>query len=344
MPDTPMPRHYPIFPTGKQYHAHVVQFAEDNGITEHMTFNTPVERLSRCEGGQWCVETRHGVEVVPVVISATGRFFNPIAPDIAGLQDDFTGEVIHAQNYLGPEPFRGQRVMIVGNGPTGVDLAPELGRQAGMPSVLLSMRTGVKLKPRYPLGLPKHAWMILAEYLPDAIGQPLVDFVGNLEFSNLEEVGIRTPSPEQASTAAGTRGDELIRAVKAGEVVCVPGPERFYGRCVELTDGTKHELDTVILATGYAPVLYKYLDEPVEDVEEPVPWPVRDQSNYTPRLTEGKGYPSDSGREVKGLPGLYLVGIFYQGKGALYNINMEAEIAVEQIQEKLAERTPATVR
>jgi len=186
--------------------------------------------------------------------------------------------------------------------------------------------------------------MILAEHLPDALGDPLVDFVGDIEFRNLEEVGIRTPAPEEASTAAGTRGNELILATKAGEVICVPGPKRFFGRCVELTNGDRYELDTVILATGYAPVLYKHLEEEVQDVEHPVPWPVRDQSSYTPRLTEGAGYPSDSGREVAGLPGLYLVGIFYQGKGALYNINMEAEIAVDQIQERLTQRASIGVK
>ncbi|MEL6272868.1 MAG: hypothetical protein AAFR22_23890, partial [Chloroflexota bacterium] len=93
-------------------------------------------------------------------------------------------------------------------------------------------------------------------------------------------------------------------------------------------------LDAVIMATGYAPVIYDYLDEPVPETETPVPWPVRDQSHYTPSGIEGVGYPSDSGREVKGLPGLYLVGIFYQGKGAMYNFRMEAEIAVAQIQQQ----------
>ena len=40
-------------------------------------------------------------------------------------------------------------------------------------------------------------------------------------------------------------------------------------------------------------------------------------------------------REVEGYPGLYLVGTFYQGKGAMYNINVEAQAAVEEIKQRL---------
>jgi hypothetical protein len=334
MAETPFPLHYPVFPTAKQYHRHLLEFVTRYDLLPYIHTGVEVERLSRTANGLWRVETSTGVDVVPAVISATGRFDNPITPEIDGLHDAYEGEVIHAHDYLGPKRFAGKRVMVVGNGPSGVDIAPELGRQPGQPPVLLSMRTGVKLRPRYPWGLPKHAWVIIAEHLPEAVGKPLVDYMHGLEFKNAAEVGVRVPTPgEASSSAAATRGSELIDAVKAGEVICVPGPRRFYGRCAELTDGTTHEVNAVIMATGYNPVLYQYLDEPVTEVESPVPWPVRDQSNYVP----GGRYPSDSGREVKGLPGLYLVGIFYQGKGAMYNFVMEANIAVQQIQERLAE-------
>jgi hypothetical protein len=44
-----------------------------------------------------------------------------------------------------------------------------------------------------------------------------------------------------------------------------------------------------------------------------------------------------NGREILGNPGLYLVGTFYKGKGAMYNFNVEAKIAAEQIKQYLAE-------
>ena len=57
--------------------------------------------------------------------------------------------------------------MIVGNGPSGLDIATELSEYAS-PPVFLSQRTGVVLKPRYPFGMPKHFWMMIAERFADA--------------------------------------------------------------------------------------------------------------------------------------------------------------------------------
>jgi hypothetical protein len=126
------------------------------------------------------------------------------------------------------------------------------------------------------------------------------------------------------SAAASTRGAELIHAVRAGQVKCVTGIARLEGNCTILDDGSRFELDTLILATGYDPVLYHYF--PCQFETDANGWPLRDLSQHP------------NGREVKGFPGLYLVGVFYKGKGAMYNFNVEAEIAVSQIQERLQYR------
>jgi thioredoxin reductase len=334
LPGMKFPRHYPIFPTGKQYHRYLLDYVEAFNLQPHIHLGVEVNRVSRTPEDWWRVEHSEGVDVVPAVISASGRFDAPRMPDIEGLAS-FEGEVLHGSDYKGPSFLAGKRVMVVGNGPTGVDIAPELGREPENPPVLLSMRTGVMLRPRYLYGLPKHAWMIIGEWLPDALGEPLVRHVSDIRFDNLEAAGIRAPAPDQESTAAGTRGAELIDAVRAGQVICVPGPRRFYGRCVETTDGATYEIDAVILATGYQPVLYEYLDEPTERSDY-FDWPVLEQDGFQKRDWIPHDYPSNVGREVKGLPGFYTVGVYYQGKGAMYNFRVEGQIAVEQLQERLA--------
>ncbi len=320
LPDAPMPRHYWIFPTGRQYHKYLERYIARRQF--NIRLGVRVTHVAR-DDALWRVETSAGTERVPCVILATGRFGNPHVPDIEGL-NTFEGTVLHAHDYHGAEPFRGQRVMLVGNGPSGVDLAPEIGRVTSYP-VLLAMRTGITLKPRYPLGLPKHLWMLLAERLPTAWGECLLAIVERQQFRNLSAVGIKTPAPGAVSQAAAARGPELIRAVRAGQVRCVDAPLRFYGRCAELQDGSVHELDTVILATGYRPTLYHYLDFPVTRGKDE--WPLRDPAKDSNDVTN---------REIKDAPGLYLVGVFYQGKGALYNCNTEAEAAVQQIKQRLA--------
>ena len=39
---------------------------------------------------------------------------------------------------------------------------------------------------------------------------------------------------------------------------------------------------------------------------------------------------------MKGLPGLFIVGIYYQGKGAMYNFRVEGQIGVEEVEKRLA--------
>ncbi len=323
LPGCRFPLSYGLFPTGRQYHRYLVAFTERHAL--NIQLGVTVHRAWPHDGG-WCVDTSAGPGWHPAIISATGRFSSPCWPDIPGIER-FAGRRLHAHDYHGPEPFAGQRVMVVGNGPSGVDIATELGRVAARP-VLLAQRTGVKLSPRYPWGLPKHVWMMIGERLPGWMARPLLDKVSAITFDNLDAIGIKTPRTAAESSAAGaTRGAELIKAVKAGLVKSVDGPACFEPGAVVSADGSRHVVDAVILATGYLPALFEYLD--IDDCETNVDgWPVR--------VGEPPDDVSAGRREVAGCPGLYLVGTFYQGKGAMYNINIEAQAAVAEIRQRLA--------
>lgn len=320
LPGRRFPLHYGLFPTGKQYHRYLTRYAQDHQLNIHLGVSV---RCVEPEGAGWRVETSEGVAWYPAVISATGRFGKPFQPVFLG-EETFSGRILHAKDYLGPGPFAGQRVMVVGNGPSGIDIATELSFHAQSP-VLLSQRTGVVLRPRYPWGLPKHLWMIIGEKLPDAISGPLLRKIDSLRYENLDRIGIKVPRSEaETSAAGGTRGGELIRAVRAGRVRSVDGPERFDGEAVILRDGSRYALDAVILATGYHPVCWDYLK--IDAGRDRHGWPARLDD-----LDEG------GQRQVAGYPGLYLVGVFYKGKGAMYNFNTEAAQAVREIQARLAE-------
>lgn len=318
LPNRRFPLHYGIFPTGKQYHAYLVKYAHDFrlniqlGVTIH----------SVCaENNGWRVISSAGSDWYPCVISATGRFNAPVTPHIDGMET-FTGKIIHAHDYLGHEPFIGERVMVVGNGPSGVDIASELGRMRRCDAVYLSQRTGVVLRPRYPYGLPKHAWVMIGEALPKSIGTRLIKHIESLKFPNLDKLGIRIPQTDAESSAAGgTRGGELITAVKRGWVKCVPAPMRFEGDTVSLSDETRLAVDVVIMGTGYKAVLHDYikLDAP------------RDKADWLLREGQSPNIIPTGKRQVLGQTGLYTVGTFYQGKGAMYNFNIEAKQAVDEI-------------
>lgn len=336
MPEKPFPRHYPIFPSARQYHDYLMEYVREQNFNIHLGIS--VSRVSR-EGKLWRVETSEGTFLYKAVIPATGIWNSPIIPEIEGL-DSFQGDVIHAHDYRDPEQIKNKRVLVVGNGPTGIDVSVAAGEVAQ--SVHIAIRSGVQLRRRYPLGLPTHAWLLLTERLPKSWCRAIMKWLGSFDYGDLSDIGLNTPK-DGAGGMTGYQGRELVDAVRAGKVKPILEPIRFYPDKVEFMDGQCHPFDIVIMATGYVPVLHQYLDIEMQYSEgewqkqsicdwEIGPngqrgWPLRDTSKHP------------NGRQVLGHDGLYLVGVFYKGKGAMYNMNVEAKIAAAEIKEHLAEFT-----
>lgn len=59
------------------------------------------------------------------VISATGTWWRPFVPAVRG-QSEFAGRQLHTVDYLGPDEFRDQRVVVVGGGNSGAQVAADL--------------------------------------------------------------------------------------------------------------------------------------------------------------------------------------------------------------------------
>ncbi|MCC6565489.1 MAG: hypothetical protein IT298_06985, partial [Chloroflexi bacterium] len=173
------------------------------------------------------------------------------------------------------------------------------------------------------------------------------EYVEQLGFPQSALRGIKTPKGGMTSGAVAARGGELIPAVRRGEVICVDGPSRFTANGVVLTDGSTHAIDAVIMATGYRPAL-GFLDGIHCECDDQG-WPRRfnsmpydiDTAKLIYRGTYDVGAAIDAQfeptlRELNGYPGLFQVGLYYKGKGAMYNFNVEAEIAAAQLVQRLA--------
>lgn len=350
MPGKKFPASWGTFPSGRQYHAYVEQFAQDQQL--NIGFGVEV-RCVRPEAGGWRVETNQGTSWHRAVILATGRFSQPFMADLAGI-DQFKGLLLHAHEYRAPEQLAGLRIMVIGNGPSGLDIALETGQYNGATRpTLLSMRTGIQLRRRFPLGLSKHGWILLTRGLPAWMREPFLRWIETMGYPQSALRGIKVPAAGQAIGAAATRGPELIYAVRRGEVICVDGPEQIHAHSVTLTDGSTHEIDALVIATGYRPALSFLEGVAIEPDDQG--WPKRYNSqSYTvdyAKLTYGGTYDSGAAidaefeprlREVNGYAGLFQVGLYYRGKGAMYNFNVEAEVAVAQITQFLGQTSAAT--
>ena len=337
LPGRKFPLHWGIYPTAAQYHRYLVDWLADQQLPiEH---GIEVDRVAPRNDGLWQVETSQGSETYRAIIPATGVFDNPQLPHIDGMER-FNGTIMHSRDFSDPDQIRGKRTMVVGNGPSGTDIAVAAGQAAAGGAAWLSIRTGVDLRPRYPYGLPRHAWMLLGSYLPLPICEWLQRQTGAIKY-NLEDFGV-WEAPTNTGSAVGYRGPELLNALRQGQVLPVRHPVSFDARGVTLADGQHIELDVVIMATGFLPVLHHYLDIDMQysrDTYYPEigcdwdigpngirGWPLRDVSTHP------------NGRQVLGHDGLYLVGVFYKGRGAFYNMTVEARIAAEQISKYLGQR------
>lgn len=83
-----------------------------------------VERVDPAGTG-WRLTTSAGPLATPHVVIACGPFHTPRLPAWAEAAD-FPGEVVHAADYRNPGPLAGRRVLVVGTGSTGMEIAHEL--------------------------------------------------------------------------------------------------------------------------------------------------------------------------------------------------------------------------
>lgn len=314
LPGKRIPLSYGVFPSGKQYYHYILDYLKQHPLP--IEYGVEVRRVAP-EGEGWRVETNKDSDVYPAVILATGRFGSPYMPNIPG-QETFSGQLIHAHDFHAPEPFAGKRVLVVGSGPSGVDIAVALVGHAAKP-IYLAIRSDILIARKFPYGLPNTAWQLLLSPIPARIRKPVIDRIVYQGYGDIGDLSAKLARnrDDRLGTSAPVRGHELIDAVRAGDIQPVNGLARLHGRCAVLDDTTQHEVDAVILGTGYRPVI-DFLDFPYQMDEDN--WHLKiDQRTY----------------QVEGYPGLYIVGWYYRGLGPLHNIRHEARTVVQQIRRTL---------
>ena len=185
LPGMPMPPDYPAYPSRAQMVAYLESYAARFQIKP--VFNTKVSRLRR-DSVRWLADTSLDAISAPVVVVATGIADAPYRPSWPGM-DIYSGVVVHSSNYQNPEAFSGRRVLVIGFGNSGGEIALDLAN-SGV-DVTLAVRSPVQIIPRDLLGFPILSWAILYRRLPAR----LVDFINapvlRLAVGDFEKLGLR---------------------------------------------------------------------------------------------------------------------------------------------------------
>ena len=126
----PNPEWSHTFPPGAEIQDYFEGTARKYGVDELVVFN---EEILRCEfaAGRWQIELSSGQrDEADIVIAATGVLHHPSYPDIPGLED-FEGALFHTARWDHNVPLDGQRIGIIGNGSTGVQIVSALAARVG---------------------------------------------------------------------------------------------------------------------------------------------------------------------------------------------------------------------
>ncbi|XP_059486507.1 senecionine N-oxygenase-like [Neocloeon triangulifer] len=74
------------------------------------------------------------------IMVCNGHHSDPEIPEVEGIEK-FGGHVMHSHDYRESTPFKGQRVLVVGAGPSGLDIALEVSKEAKTVTLSHHMKT-----------------------------------------------------------------------------------------------------------------------------------------------------------------------------------------------------------
>ncbi|MGC4864220.1 flavin-containing monooxygenase [Micromonospora sp. DT53] len=266
-PDFPMPDSWPDYPHHGQVLSYFERYADHFDLRSHIWFGTEVIRVQPVEGDRWDVTTRstggYGPERTAryaAVVIANGHNWSPKLPRYEGLEQ-FRGEIMHASSYKDPAQLRGKRVLVVGAGNTGCDIAVEAAQQASR--CWHSTRRGYWYAPKYVLGRPADQVndTLLALRVPLRVRQWLYHWTLRLTVGDLTRFGLPKPDHRVYETHP-IANSQLVYYVGHGGIAPVPDIARFHPYAVELADGREIDPEVVVFATGYLP-RFEFLDASV---------------------------------------------------------------------------------
>jgi cation diffusion facilitator CzcD-associated flavoprotein CzcO len=259
---------------GPEIQSYFRQVADERGIRLHVRFGAEVTS-ARYQDGRWRVVTTAGEEDFDVVVMATGVLRIPRYPDIPGV-DSFTGPSFHSSRWDHSVSLSDKRIGLIGTGSTGVQITSELGGKVRAlkifqrtpqwiyPSPNLRYRRLTKAALRRWPSLNKVGYRFWQAYFENSLGRATVEACWqrrlmsavcrwNLRLS-VRDCELRrklTPDYQAMCKRIVLAGHYYQSVQKPGVHVITDAIDHVEARGVVTTDGTLHELDVLVLATGF---------------------------------------------------------------------------------------------
>jgi hypothetical protein len=264
----PMPEDYPDYPDHFQMAAYFDEVVERYNLRDRIQFRTEVLSVVPAEdsAGEWDVTVEgpegRSTDRYGAVIVANGHHWDARWPEPAFPgAEEFEGEQLHAHEYREPDTLPGKRVLVLGIGNSGVDIAVESSRIAD--KTFVSTRRGAWVIPKYLNGKPIDE---IANSVTGLAPIPVMRAVMNrsLKVAVGDPTDYGLPKPDHKLLEAHpTVSSEFLPRLGHGDITAKPNIQAFTGgKTVRFVDGSEEEIDLVVYCTGYK-ITFPFFDPEV---------------------------------------------------------------------------------
>ncbi len=261
---------------GGEILAYFQNVADKYGIVEKVNFGAEVSRLD-CVDGQWKLECRNGLrDTANFIIAASGVLHHPYYPEILGL-DSFAGHMFHTARWDHSIPLEGKRVGIIGTGSSAIQIVGDIAEKVS--HLTQFQRTAQWILPRenppYTEEEKRHfrgnpsamrelratqsetfeggfSSAVVGEN-PDALATIQAITLANLE-EKIKDPELREKLRPGYSAACKRliMSDNYYDAIQHPNAELITDPiERIEPTGIVTSNGRLHELDVLVLATGF---------------------------------------------------------------------------------------------
>lgn len=310
LPGLDYPQSAGRYPSRKDVIAYLERYAEAFDIVPR--FGVDVQSVEPLGEG-WRVRHSQGASEADVVVFATGIADRAVMPEFDGL-DQFAGEVLHSSVYKNPAQISGQRVLVIGFGNSGGEIALDLA-EAGK-TVTMAVRSPVQILPKELLGIPITQLGLLQKLFHyktvDAINAPVL----RLALGDYTKLGLLRAEKGPIAMIKEHGRIPLIDigtlgAMREGKIRVVGGIERISAEEIRFDRGAPGAFDTIVMATGYEPGLKSILAD-------------------MPELLDERGRPRVSGGPTAA-KGLFFCSYIPTPNGQLRQSGIEAQAIAEAV-------------
>ncbi|RMF57602.1 MAG: monooxygenase [Calditrichaeota bacterium] len=253
--DFPMPADYPDYPNHAQVLAYFKAYARHFGLYDLIEFNTTVERVAP-SGAGWEVTLAGGHKRrYRGVVIANGHLWNPHYPDFPG---KFDGTALHSRDYKTPDVLRDKRVLVVGAGNSGCDIAVEAAQNAAR--TFHSVRRGYHYIPKYLFGKPADqvGEVALRLRVPLFLRRWTNGLILRLFHGRPQDFGLPKPD-HKLFESHPIVNSQIFYYLGHGDIIPKPDVEELRDDRVRFRDGSEEPIDVIVYATGYE-ITFPFID------------------------------------------------------------------------------------